>query len=77
MTKEKDYRNSDYCPALSNVQQKKQVLEEEIKKESAKTRIFYNKISDRKGRYHQKFADIYKKMRLLWNPVGIVSGRVL
>lgn len=61
MTKEEDYRNSDYCPVLKNVQQKKQLLEDEIRGDSARTRIFYNKVNDRKGKYHEKFANIYNK----------------
>lgn len=58
MAKE-DYRNTAYCPILENVEEKKQVLEEQIKLESPRTKIIYNKIRDRKGKYHREFAEIY------------------
>jgi len=59
MSKDKDYRNTQYCPVLDNVQEKKQDLEVKIKFESPRTRIFYNKVSDRKSPYHKMFAEIY------------------
>ncbi len=59
MAEDKDYRNTEYCPLLENVKEKKQALEEKIKSECPRTKIFYNKIRDRKGAYHEKFAGIY------------------
>lgn len=59
MAKDKDYRNTAYCPVLQNVVKKKQELEDEIKLEFPRTKIFYNKIHDRTSSYHKKFAKIY------------------
>ena len=59
MAKDKDYRNTIYCPMLKNVKEKKQALEEEIKSEFPRTKIIYNKVHDRAGIFHEKFAKIY------------------
>ena len=59
MTKDKDYRNTTYCPLLEKVEEKKKALENEIRSESPQTKIIYNKIHDRNGKYHEKFAGIY------------------
>lgn len=55
----KDYRNTQYCPVLENVTDKKQKLQNEIEKKHPKQRNMYNKIHDRKSPYNQKFAEIY------------------
>ena len=31
MTRDKDYRNTEYCPILNKVEEQKQILEKEIK----------------------------------------------
>lgn len=59
MARDKDYRNTVYCPVLDNVEKKKQNLENEIKSESPRTKIIYNKVHDRNSIYHKKFARIY------------------
>ena len=57
----KDYRNTQYCPTLENVTDKKQELQNEIEKNHPKQRNMYNKIHDRKSPYNQKFAEIYNR----------------
>lgn len=59
MTGDKDYRNTEYCPVLDNVEAKKQALEEEIRRDHPQIKIIYNKVRDRADRYHGKFAKIY------------------
>lgn len=57
-TKE-DYRNSQYCPNLVDVKEKKDSLDALIRKESPRTKIIYNKISSREEKYNKMFAEIY------------------
>lgn len=59
MSEDKDYRNTKYCPILNHVEEKKQILEKEIKAEFPRMKIIYNKVRDRKNIYHKKFAEIY------------------
>ncbi len=59
MARDKDYRNTEFCPVLDKVEEKKRVLENEIKSESARTKIVYNKVNNRDSVYHKKFARIY------------------
>ncbi len=59
MAGDKDYRNTEYCPVLDKVEEQKKVLEKEIKAEFPRTKIVYNKINDRGGKYHKKFSKIY------------------
>lgn len=59
MARDKDYRNTGYCPVLNNVEEQKQILEEEIKSAFPRTKIIYNKVRDRDGLYLKKFAKIY------------------
>lgn len=59
MVSDKDYRNTEYCPKLNNVEKQKQILEIEIKSEFPRTKIVYNKVNSRDGIYHKKFAQIY------------------
>lgn len=59
--KTKDYRNTKYCPILEQVDGKKRLLEEKIRKDSPKTTIIYNKVRPRQGTYHKEFAKIYNK----------------
>ncbi len=54
-----DYRNTEYCPALENVENKKKALEEKIKLAHPRQKIMYNKI------YHRNLlGDLYRE-----NPV--------
>ena len=57
----KDYRNTKYCPRLEQVGNKKRILKEKIKGDSPGTSIIYNKVKERKGKYHEEFAKIYNK----------------
>lgn len=61
MTKDKDYRNTQYCLKLEDVEKKKAILENKIKAEFPRIKIIYNKIHDRKGVFHSQFANIYNK----------------
>lgn len=61
MTKDKDYRITDYCPPFEHIEEKKERLERKIKSERPKTRIMYYKVHERKGTYHDEFAEIYNK----------------
>ena len=47
MARDKDYRNTEYCPILNKVEEQKQVLEKEIKSEFPRTKIVYNKANNR------------------------------
>lgn len=59
MTRNEDYRNTEYCSALNNVVQKKRALENEIKSAHPQVRVFYNQVHIRANEYHDKFAQIY------------------
>lgn len=59
MAEIKDYRNTEYCPVLDNVIEKKKVLEEKIKTEHPKLKIIYNKVHERNSMYYMEFAGIY------------------
>lgn len=59
MARDKDYRNTTYCPILSKVKEQKRALENEIKIASPRTKIMYNRVNDRNDVYHKKFAKIY------------------
>lgn len=80
MTKDKDYRNTQYCPVFNNIDKKKRELEEIIKSECPRTKITYNKVRDRKGKYHEKFAEIYNKKcaycGALWELLPVESFEV-
>lgn len=54
-----DYRNTEYCPILENVENKKKVLNEKIRIAHPKQRIMYNKVHDRKTIFNKEFLNIY------------------
>lgn len=54
-----DYRNTEYCPTLENVIDKKSSLDEKIRKEHPRIKILYNKINERNSKYNAKFREIY------------------
>lgn len=54
-----DYRNTEYCPTLENVKDKKKALEEKIKFVHPRQRIMYNKVHDRKTMFNKEFCSIY------------------
>lgn len=59
MARDKDYRNTEYCPILNRVEEQKQALEKEIRSEFPRAKIIYNKVNNRGSVYHKKFAKIY------------------
>lgn len=61
MERDKDYRNTEYCPVLYDVYNQKIRLEEAIKSKFTRTKIVYNKIKNRDSVYYKKFAKIYNK----------------
>lgn len=80
MTRDKDYRNTEYCPELNKVEEQKQILENEIKSEYPRTKIVYNKVSKRDSMYHRKFAQIYNNKcaycGALWGLLPVESFEV-
>lgn len=54
-----DYRNTDRCPILSRVGEKKEELERKIKEEHKKVKIMYYQIKDKQKEYFLDFAKIY------------------
>lgn len=55
----KDYRNTKYCPSLEDVKEKKEKLENNIRKKHSRQKIMYNKISDRSTEFNSQFTEIY------------------
>ncbi|GFI36955.1 hypothetical protein IMSAGC015_01137 [Lachnospiraceae bacterium] len=80
MAKDKDYRNTEYCPILDQVEEQKQILEEEIKSKFPRTKIVYNKVNNRASEYHKKFARIYNDKcaycGVLWGLLPVESFEV-
>lgn len=54
-----DYRNTIYCSALEEIQQKKQKLKEDINTKYPRTKVLYNKIRPKDGEYISEFMKIY------------------
>lgn len=54
-----DYRNTEYCPILENVADKKKELEKKIKIAHPRQKIIYNKIHSRSTSYNTEFCAIY------------------
>lgn len=54
-----DYRNTEYCPMLKNVEDKKKVLEEKIRLAHPRQKIMYNKVHNRNTTYNKEFCSIY------------------
>lgn len=54
-----DYRNTEYCPILENVENKKKVLDEKIRLAHPRQRIMYNKVHDRNTTFNKEFCNIY------------------
>ena len=55
----KDYRNTEYCPTLENIEAKKKILEEKIREAHPKQRIMYNKVYMRNTVFNKEFCKIY------------------
>lgn len=54
-----DYRNTEYCPILEKVEDKKTILAEKIIATHPRQKIMYHKIHDKKTVFHQEFCSIY------------------
>lgn len=80
MTRDKDYRNTKYCPVLFNVAEQKKSLESEIKSACPRTKIIYNKVHNRASIYHKEFAKIYNNKcaycGALWGLLPVESFEV-
>lgn len=80
MARDKDYRNTEYCPKLNKVDEQKRILEKEIKSDSPRAKIVYNKVNNRDSIYHEKFARIYNNKcaycGALWGLLPVESFEV-
>ena len=80
MARDKDYRNTEYCPVMDRVEEQKKTLEKEIRSEYSRTKIVYNKVSNRNSVYHKKFAQIYNNKcaycGALWGLLPVESFEV-
>lgn len=54
-----DYRNTEYCPILENVVDKKKTLEKNIRIAHPRQKIMYNKVRKRNTTFNKEFCDIY------------------
>lgn len=54
-----DYRNTDSCPILENIDIKKSDLERLVKREHPRVRIMYNEIKKKNGKYFKKLETLY------------------
>ena len=54
-----DYRNTEYCPMLENVGNKKKALEEKIRVAHPRQKIIYNKVHNRSTDFNREFCRIY------------------
>jgi len=54
-----DYRNTEYCPILENVVDKKKTLEKNIRIAHPRQKIMYNKVCKRNTAFNKEFCDIY------------------
>lgn len=59
--KNNDYRNTDKCPVLKDVNSKKLCLENRIKTEHERVKIVYNFVKDKNNYYFREFARIYNE----------------
>lgn len=55
----KDYRNTEYCCELKEVEKQKHLLEDEIMSKYPRTQSIYNKVLKKGSHYNEKFARIY------------------
>ncbi len=80
MARDKDYRNTEYCPKLNKVDEQKRILEKKIKSDSPRSKIVYNKVNNRDSIYHEKFARIYNNKcaycGALWGLLPVESFEV-
>ena len=54
-----DYRNTEYCPMLEHVEEKKKALKDKIKLVHPRQKIMYNKLHNRNTIFNKEFCSIY------------------
>ena len=54
-----DYRNTDQCSLLTDIESKKRNLEKRIQQQHTRAKIMYKQINKKQGEYFIKFAEIY------------------
>ena len=54
-----DYRNTEYCPILEDVEDKKKILVKKIRAAHPRQKIMYNKVHDRSTIFNKEFCNIY------------------
>lgn len=54
-----DYRNTDYCQKLKQVEKQKASLEAQIHSEHSHVKIMYNQVHNKDGPYFSSFSKIY------------------
>lgn len=56
-----DYRNTEYCDVLKDVEKQKQLLQSEIHSLHPRLSNYYRKINKRGTNFNRKFRDIYNR----------------
>lgn len=75
--KNKDYRNTDTCPVLTDVARKKSALEDNIRKDHNRAKIMYNYVHDKQAAYFKPFSEIYNsKCAYCGILIGIIDIRM-
>ncbi|KAF5052922.1 MAG: HNH endonuclease [Sedimentibacter saalensis] len=54
-----DYRNTEYCPILTEISSKKSALKKKICEEHPRIRILYNQVKNKDSCYKSQFMQIY------------------
>ncbi|MBD5094034.1 MAG: HNH endonuclease [Subdoligranulum sp.] len=68
-----DYRNTEFCPQLGNIEEKKQTIVDMIKRDYPKARDMHRYISLNKGYYKRAFIDAYNgKCSYCGVPISII-----
>ena len=71
-----DFRNTKYCPRLEKLLEKKNNIEEEVKKDYKKATDMHKYISDNKLRYKNLFIEAYnRKCAYCGVPLGIINWK--
>lgn len=70
-----DYRNTEYCSILQDLDSKKKALNDEIRKNHPTVRIIYNKVKENDKCYKVKFMEIYNyKCSYCGNSIDNISS---
>lgn len=54
-----DYRNTEYCEALCNIETKKQEFKKKMLKDHPKMTNFYKYLREKNGQYKRRFIELY------------------